>query len=122
MDMKKEKDILENGKLKEAPFKVPEGYFENLAVHVEARRKAEERGLMHRLTPYLAIAASFAAITLAGTAVIRLTAPKEVVEATTASTYYSQNTAGQGMTEDDIINYLIYAGISADELNEITAE
>ena len=119
--MDKEKDILENGRAKENPWKVPQGYFDTLAVRVQARKQARETTLMHKVTPYLAIAASFALITIAGTSVLRLTSGSRDAEVTTSGSYYSQNSSSE-VSEDDIINYLIYAGISAEEINALSQE
>lgn len=116
--MEKNKDILECSKLKENPFKVPEGYFDSLPVRVEARREAGRRGFIARLAPYAAIAASFAIIALAGTAIVKMTVSDSEDEMTTTSLIAD----GQGISDDDIINFLIYTGISAEQVNELSQE
>lgn len=104
--------------LKENPFKVPEGYFKELPVRVEARCEAGRRGFIARLAPYAAIAASFAIIALVGTAIVRMTYDRHDDDMTTSSLIAD----GQAISDDDIINFLIYTGISAEQINELSEE
>ena len=117
--MKESRNILEESGTRENPFKVPEGYFENLAASVAERRGAGS-GVWTKVRPYLAIAASFALIALVGTAVLKRTATREEGDDFWTSGYYSETVSGQNISDEDIINYLIYAGFSDEELNELT--
>ena len=67
-------------------YSVPEGYFENLRQRLSAIPEQQpRRTVVRRLTPYLALAASFALIVAVGTAVLRKTVPpvaseQEIIE------------------------------------------
>ena len=131
-----EYDILQNSKeLKKAPFTVPEGYFDTLKAEA---RKCTEPQYVHvswraRLAPYAAIAAMFLFIFVLGKVFIQTTpgkaanteqspAGQSIYEdylvfndmGTDISAYYLEDdyTAESALSEEDIIEYLIYIGIS----------
>ena len=125
-----EKSDIFNGSGK-AGFKVPEGYFEGLKVRLNRiPEQRTELGPVQRIKPYLALAASFAAILIAGNVVLRSTAERipsddfyeelGYVSLLQADEYLQSDTARQDtISDEDVINYLIDSGVSA-ELIEYT--
>ena len=82
---------------------------------------------MERLVPYLSIAASFIFIVTAGTFFLQRTALNDAftqedyllfANSMVNVEYYEENghIADAAMAEDEIIEYLIYSGISAEEI------
>ena len=131
LEMKSEKDIIESiGK----PYMgVPEGYFNDLKDRLGAisHAKTVEPALWMRLRPYVAMAASFAAILLIGNAVLRNTLSGGQAE----DTIYSEPTYAdmislthpeavyqvleyghEDLSDEDIINYLIESGTEMEYL------
>ena len=131
-----EYDILKSAKeLKKSPFTVPEGYFDTLKA--EARKCTEPQythvSLRSRLAPYVAIAAMFLFILVLGKVFIQ-TNPKSnqsdteiAISANEYEDYLVFNDLGsdipmyyieEGYTadnmlyDDEIIEYLIYSGVS----------
>lgn len=121
----REKSDIFNGCGK-ADFKVPEGYFEGLKSRLESI--PEQRVTLspiQRMKPYLALAASFAAILIAGNVVLRgttETSPADnfyeelgYVSLLQANEYLQSDTVRQDtISEEDVINYLIDSGASAE--------
>lgn len=131
-----EYDILKSSKeLKKSPFTVPEGYFDSLKA--EARKCTEPQythvNLRTRLAPYAAIAAMFLFIFVLGKVFIQ-TSPKSANNktelaasvseyedylvfndiSTDLSMYYIEedHIANNTLYDDEIIEYLIYTGVS----------
>ena len=125
-----EKSDIFNGSGK-AGFKVPEGYFEGLKARLNRiPEQRAELGPVQRIKPYLALAASFAAILIAGNVVLRSTAERILsddfyeelgyVSLLQADEYLQSDTARQDtISDEDVINYLIDSGVST-ELIEYT--
>lgn len=122
-------DILsERTELKKMPFTVPEGYFEKFKA-AAYRPKAETVSLWNRLSPYISVAAVFIFIVTAGTFILERSTPQQDM---TQEDYIMfsdnmMNTISYEMDDDtwiadaeieneDIINYLIYSGITAEEV------
>jgi len=124
------KDILE--KVGKPSMEVPEGYFDSLKTRLSAiPAKQEERlGTWSRVRPYLALAASFAAILIIGNAVLSGTAGKksaepsiteanyaEIILMTNPETIYDMmDKTVEEVSDEDIINYLIESGVSTEQL------
>lgn len=120
-----EKSDIFNGSGK-AGFKVPEGYFEGLRSRLDSiPEQRMSLGPVQRIKPYLALAASFAAILIAGNVVLRSTADRipdddfyeefGYVSLLQADEYLQSDTARQDtISEEDVINYLIDSGASAE--------
>lgn len=121
------KDILkENLNLKDMPFSVPEGYFESFKKEV---RIPQTPSLWKRFAPYASVAAAFLLIVSVGTLILEKTLSENDI---TQEDYilFSDNMmntiayemdseyrlAEAEINDDDIINYLIYSGISAEEI------
>lgn len=123
---KMSKDILaETSNLKEMPYSVPEGYFGLLKAEIKAR---PQKTAWTRLMPYVSMAAVFIFLVTAGTLILQRFTPAEdltqedfLVFSPNALNieYYSEETnqyAIAGIEDEDIIEYLIYSRISAEEI------
>ena len=119
----------------------PEGYFENLQNRLsEIPARPARVSTVHRLAPYLAIAASFLAIVLVGNAILDKTAaPAEDDTWTYVSylasaldpdggvpldmaDYYIGEEESEGLSAEDIMNYLLADGISVEHLAYLSYE
>ena len=117
-------DILDDKTLKRMPFSTPEGYFDRLKTDKQVRQQApvHEWG---RFTPYLVLAAMFAALVAAGGFFLEKTAAEEFSQEdylvfsedmTNIIFYDSDEQYADAVTEEDIIEYLIYTGVEIEEL------
>lgn len=124
----KNRDILaDNPKLKDQVYSVPDGYFSEFKAGMMPYASVEP-SLARRLVPYLSMAAVFIFLVTAGTFFLQQTTPAD--EFTQEDfILYSSNISGIGLYEEepdqladagiadeDIIEYLIYSGISAEEI------
>lgn len=124
----KNRDILaDNPKLKDQVYSVPDGYFSVFKAGMTPYASVEP-SLARRLVPYLSMAAVFIFLVTAGTFFLQQTTPAD--EFTQEDfILYSSNISGIGLYEEepdqladagiadeDIIEYLIYSGISAEEI------
>ena len=124
----KNRDILaDNPKLKEQVYSVPDGYFSGFKAGMTPYASVEP-SLARRLVPYPSMAAVFIFLVTAGTFFLQQTTPAD--EFTQEDfILYSSNISGIGLYEEepdqladagiadeDIIEYLIYSGISAEEI------
>ncbi|MCM1502241.1 MAG: hypothetical protein NC115_06195 [Bacteroidales bacterium] len=133
-----EKDILATRKeLKQMPFKTPEGYFDGFKVDVSRTgQDAVDRKEMFRIpafskiSPYLAMAAMFAIIAAAGTALMKIIQPDDYLQEYGSfayidlipvtdpySIYYSCNEEYDAISEEDVIEYLINEGTSLEMID-----
>ena len=128
--MKQEKDILKDcQELKKMPFSVPEGYFE--AAKDSLRKPVTKTvGLWKRMVPYVAMAASFAIMVSVGTHFLEKTTSENFVmteedyilfsdnmmNSISYEMEYSNQLAEAEISDEDIINYLIYIGITPEEI------
>lgn len=108
--MKKvERDILQDPALKEKPFNVPEGYFSYLEQKMMDAVKPQVNSSPARKNYILyTAAAAVIAIVLA-------------VGVLLSGRYFSYDTMEQyadQITEDDIIEYLIYSGVELEEFDQ----
>ena len=120
----------------------PEGYFENLQQRLSEIPASPARvSTLHRLAPYVAIAASFLVAVMLGNAILRSTAPSPASAEDETWTYVSYLAAaldpdGAALTDlyddeeeleeslfaEDIVNYLLADGISVEHLNYLSYE
>ena len=121
------KDILkDNPKLKDMPFSVPEGYFESFRQGISIQQAPS---FWKRSAPYVSVAAAFLLIMSVGTLILEKTVPgyEMTQEDYILFSDNMMNTISYEMDEEyqiaeaeindeDIINYLIYTGISAEEI------
>ena len=121
----------------------PEGYFENLQQRLsEIPARPVRVNTVHRLAPYVAIAASFLVAVMLGNAILRRTAPSPASAEDDSWTYVSYladaldpdgaslmdlyEDGEEGLEErlfaEDIVNYLLADGISVEHLNYLSYE
>ena len=119
----------------------PEGYFENLQQRLsEIPARPVRVSPVHRLAPYAAIAASFLVAVMLGNAILRKTAPASAEDDTwTYVSYladaldpdgaammdlydYGEEAEEDGLSAEDIVNYLLADGISVEHLNYLSYE
>ena len=126
--MKTEKDILkENIHLKQMPFSTPECYFDELKSQIKVQEKcsSEHRSLLTRLSPYISLAAAFALIIAAGGFFLNRNHEMDFTEEdyivfsddmTNTILYGSDGLYADALTEEDIMEYIIYSDIDINEL------
>ena len=130
--MKTEKDILKSApELKNLPYSIPDGYFDRLkAEAVNNVRESEERQrpFIARLAPYAAVAAAFVFLVTAGTFLLERTTRATQSEMDEFYFYsnmipvtdpYAVETIkvdyeNDNLEDEDIIEYLIYSGVTAE--------
>ena len=130
--MKTEKDILKSApELKKLPYSIPDGYFDRLkAEAVNNVRESEERQrpFIARLAPYAAVAAAFVFLVTAGTFLLERTTRATQSEMDEFYFYsnmipvtdpYAVETIkvdyeNDILEDEDIIEYLIYSGVTAE--------
>ncbi len=117
------------------PYKVPEGYFGNLQARLsEIPSGSRAPSRMDVLKPYLALAAAFALIITGGTAVLRYTAGDpgaeeisaldmirlaDLVPATDPDLLFTPAQAETEVSDSDISEYLINAGVPLDYIEYV---
>ena len=122
-------------------IKLPEGYFENLEVRLsEIPARPARVSTVRRLAPYVAVAASFLVIVMIGNFVLgRTAAPAEDDTWTYVSyladaldpdggvpmdmvDYYLPAEENDGLSAEDIMNYLLADGVSVEYLAYLSYE
>ena len=122
-------------------IKLPEGYFENLQVRLsEIPARPARVSTVRRLAPYVAVAASFLVIVMIGNFVLgRTAAPAEDDTWTYVSyladaldpdggvpmdmvDYYLPTEENDGLSAEDIMNYLLADGVSVEYLAYLSYE
>ena len=122
-------------------IKLPEGYFENLQVRLsEIPARPARVSAVRRLAPYVAVAASFLVIVMIGNFVLgRTAAPAEDDTWTYVSyladaldpdggvpmdmvDYYLPEEENDGLSAEDIMNYLLADGVSVEYLAYLSYE
>lgn len=117
------------------PYKVPEGYFGNLQARLsEIPSGSRVPSRMDVLKPYLAMAAAFALIITAGTAVLRHTTGgsgtdeisaldmirlADLVPATDPDLLFTPAQTETEVSDSDISEYLINAGVPLDYIEYV---
>ncbi len=138
-------DVLKSEKkLREMPFSVPDGYFDGLQCRIMAKagstacghRSERGRNLPHRLLQTVTAAAMLSAV-VAGSLSISSTSRERIrqeEQMLNDAFFYTElmpndmdilyeesnygYVADSDLSEEDIIDYLIYSGIPVEELNE----
>ncbi len=106
----RDNDILQNMQLKQPSYNVPEGYFSSLEQRLKSipQPKTEKIRRWKFAAPHATLAAMFALIMAAGGFFLGKTwTEKEITE------QYAD-----AVTEDDIVEYLIYTGVEVEELEQ----
>ncbi len=123
--MKEKRDILiERSELKEMPYNLPEGYFDEF----KSKMKPYGKRSKPKIIPYISAAASVVLLLTGGLLLSQRTSPADefthedflVFSDSMINTEYYEYDSEQyaEMTNDDIIDYLIYSGISAEEVEQ----
>ena len=127
--MKQEKDILKDClELKQMPFSVPDGYFESFKAET-SRPMVQKISFWNKVAPYAAVAAVFVCLVTAGTFLLERTVPQyqiteedyvmfsdNIMTTIAYEMEYGTQLAEAELSEEDIINYLIYTGVTAEQI------
>ena len=123
-----DKDILQsNRELKGNPFRLPEGYIDSLKSELKTipKQKEEKRPVFQILLPYISLAAAFAMIVAIGGLLLEKTATEDFTDydyilfsedMTNTVIDMSEDQYADALTDEDIIEYLIYSGVEIEEL------
>lgn len=121
-------DILkQDGNLKEMPFSLPEGYMESLRKELKtiSQRNAKKIPIFNRILPYVSLAAAFAMIVTIGGFILEKTTQQDLSyedyivfsdDMTNTLLYDTDELYADALSDDDIIEYLIYTGVEIEEL------
>lgn len=127
--MKMGNDILKDyPELRQTPFTVPEGYFDSFKA-ANAVPVARKLSLWNRVAPYAAVAAVFVFMVAAGTFILEQSVPQypmteedyvmfsdNMMNTIAYEMEYGTQLAEAEVSDEDIINYLIYTGVSAEHI------
>ena len=119
-------DILADPQLRRQAYTAPEGYFEEFRSQMKPYRRAQHNWT-EKLVPLVSMAATFILMVTAGTFFLQRTIPSEeftqedfLVFSSDVSRmdYYQEmdHIADAGIADEDIVEYLIYSGVSAEEI------
>ena len=106
---REEQDILQNEQLKSSPFCVPDNYISSLNADLNKIPKKNAGTKVNKWMSYAAIAATFALLILGGGMLL-----KWQDQAATIS--YAE---AQELTDDDIIEYLIYTDVDLEDFEDL---
>lgn len=122
-------DILKysSDELRKMPYTVPEGYFEQVKAEISRSTAAEEGVSLWRMAvPYISVAATFLIMVSAGTFFLEKTTQQDgmtyedylVHSDMLIEAEYEQDTqiADATIAAEDIIEYLIYTGVTAEDI------
>lgn len=121
-------DILkQDGNLKEMPFSLPEGYMESLRKELKTipQRNTKKIPIFNRIIPYVSLAAAFAMIVTIGGFILEKTTQQDLSyedyivfsdDMTNTLLYEADELYADALSDDDIIEYLIYTGVEIEEL------
>lgn len=106
---REEQDILQNEQLKSSPFCVPDNYISSLNADLNKIPKKNAGTKVNKWISYAAIAATFALLILGGGMLLKW-------QDQTATISYAE---AQELTDDDIIEYLIYTGVDLEDFEDL---
>ena len=106
---REEQDILQNTQLKNSPFSVPENYISSLNKSLSEIPKKSKNNNARKWVTYTAIAATFALLIAGAGTLLKWdnTDP------------YNGYAVAQELTEDDLIEYLIYTGVDLEDFEDL---
>ena len=127
--MKKENDILRDcAELRQMPYTVPEGYFESFKAEA-VRPVVRKLDFWNRFAPYAAMAAVFVFLVTAGTFLLERSTPQyrmteedymmfsdNIMTTIAYEMEYGYQLAEAEISDEDIINYLIYTGVTPEHI------
>lgn len=126
--MRNDNDILKKPELRERPYEVPEGYFTSVkeVIRTADRTTGNSRRRQNVGLYIMAAAASLALLILAGTGVLSKPETGEYYDSIdllvfsdiSEESYYDLQAMSEPeeLTEDDIIEYLIYTGTTLESI------
>ena len=113
------KDILQDKSLKKTAHNIPDGYFDNLKGSLKKAAVQEEVQVTawRRLLPIITMAAMFALMVTIGGIFLKQATPQDTTaeEASNSPTYYAYSSA---LTQDELLEYLIYTGVEIEEFED----
>lgn len=128
----KGKDILQNAtELKQNPFRIPEGYFSEFKAEMKAHpglQAQPESSRWNKFAPYISLAAAFVILVTAGTFILKQSAIEStsyeddivafgrLIPETDPEYIFYSNSSQDELSKEDIIEYLIFSGISAESI------
>lgn len=117
--MEQKRDILDNKELRKMPYSVPDGYFAAKPAQMAdiVRAKSTGKSTVRRFMPYVAVAASFLLLIAGGSFFLR-----DNAQAIPETDYYSDAQLYNGLSEDDMIAYLIHSGAHVEEFADLFSE
>lgn len=135
MNIEKDKNLLESiPELKKMPYSVPEGYFESAMDRAKEIPGKIASRVWQKLYPLASMAAMFAIIATIGTLILNrwefFSEPSEQMQMEdylvhsgydfTVSDYQGENSqlADAEISSEDIVQYLIYTGLSIEDMGE----
>ena len=129
------KDIIEDAGMRKMPCSVPEGYFENLQARLSTIPSEHpitldvRPALWGRIRPYVALAAAFIFMVVAGTGILKLStkglnAQDDIDELYSYAGYvlmtdpyaFYDEDESSSPTEDDIAEYLLNTGVPIEHI------
>lgn len=127
--MKQEKDILKDSlELKQTPFSVPDGYFDSFKAEAK-KHMVRKLSFREMVMPYVAVAAVFIFLVTAGTFLLENSTPRyqmteedyvmfsdNMMTTIAYEMEYGEQYAEAYISDEDIINYLIYTGITTEDI------
>ena len=105
---RKEQDILQEPKLRETPFNAPENYFSKLNENLKGIPKQSKVVTMKHWTTLAAVAAGFALLITAGGMFLKW-----------PDRHIASFAEAHEITNEDIIEYLIYTGVEVEDLEDL---
>lgn len=122
-------DILNNrsADFRKMPFDVPEGYFEQAKADIKMQTAAPKVvSLWDKVSPHLSVAAAFIIMLTAGTFILERTSSKDEMtyedylvhsDMIISAEYDNESHLAEAdMANEDIVEYLIYIGMSAEAI------
>jgi hypothetical protein len=106
---REEQDILQNTQLKNSPFSVPEDYFTSLNKSLSEIPKRSKETHARKWVTYTAIAATFALLVAGAGVLLKWDSSDQI------NTYAE----AQKLTEEEIIEYLIYTGVDLEDFEDL---
>ena len=109
------------------PFSLPEGYMESLRKELKTipQRNTKKISIFNRILPYVSLAAAFAMIVTIGGFILEKTTQQDLSyedyivfsdDMTNTLLYDTDELYADALSDDDIIEYLIYTGVEIEEL------
>ena len=106
---REEHDILQSTQLKDSPFSMPDNYITSLNETLSEIPKKDNRSSARKWVTYTAIAATFALLVTGGGMLLNWT----------NNDPYNGYAEAQELTDDDIIEYLIYTGVDLEDFEDL---